>query len=132
MIARIFLFSEKLSLIFAHARKKVCLSFMKNTPFSVPLIIQGFFVFLSFFNVYYLTANICPFPYLRQTRTHKRINNPAYTEKPFPYHLKRKSDRKRLFFLHIRKVFFMNKNEQTNPLVQSIKKGFIKNAGVSK
>jgi len=42
LIARIFLFSEKLSLIFAHARKKVCLSFMKNTPFSVPSIIQGF------------------------------------------------------------------------------------------
>jgi len=41
LIARIFLFSETLSLIFAHARKKVCLSFMKNTPFSVPSIIQG-------------------------------------------------------------------------------------------
>ena len=40
-----------------------------------PLIIQGFFVFLSFLNVYYPTANICPFPYPRQTRTHKRIKN---------------------------------------------------------
>ena len=74
---------------------------------------------------------------LRQTfarfRTRGRLEKiPAYTEKPFPYHLKRKSDRKRLFFLHIRKVFFMNKNEQTNPLVQSIKKGFIINVGVSK
>ena len=63
-----------------------------------PLIIQGFFVFLSFFYVYCPTANISLFPYPRQARTHKRIKNPAYTEKPFPYHLKRKSDRKRLFF----------------------------------
>ena len=48
MIARIFLFSETLSLIFAHARKKVCLSFMKNIPFSVPSIFQGFSYFVPF------------------------------------------------------------------------------------
>lgn len=36
---------------------------------------QGFFVFLSFFNVYCPTANISPFPYPRQARTHKRIKN---------------------------------------------------------
>ena len=40
-----------------------------------PLIIQGFFVFLGSFNVYCPTANICLFPYPRQTRTHKRIKN---------------------------------------------------------
>ena len=42
LIARIFLFSATLPLVFDHARKKVCLSFMKNTPFSVPLKIKAF------------------------------------------------------------------------------------------
>ena len=40
-----------------------------------PLKNQGFFVFLSFFNVYCPTANISLFPYPRQARTHKRIKN---------------------------------------------------------
>ena len=78
-------------------------------------------MFLSFFNVYCPTANISLFPYLWQARTHKRTKIPAYAEKPFPYHLKRKSDRKRLFFAYS-KGDFMSKNEQTNPLVQNIKK----------
>jgi len=52
------------------------------------LIIQGFFVFLSFFNVYYPTANICPFPYPRQTRTHRRIKNSCLYRKTVSLSLK--------------------------------------------